>query len=110
MKQANIGIPASDLPLTGIAADSLPLDPGIDPAVRALRAYGVLTIESCQGGEGHAFPEPTIVIAGNWAQATVLAAARDYALPVRQLRRVWSIIDGELTGPQWEIVLRPPTG
>lgn len=48
-----------------IQADYLPeddagLDPGIRDAVVALRRGGVETFESCQGGAGHAYPEPTI--------------------------------------------------
>lgn len=41
---------------------SEPLDPGITPVVELLRQAGVNTFSSCQGGEGHAFPVPTIRI------------------------------------------------
>jgi hypothetical protein len=37
-----------------------PLDPGIAPAVLVLRDAGVETFESCEGGEGHSYPEPTV--------------------------------------------------
>jgi hypothetical protein len=40
------------------------LDPGIAPYVDALRAEGVETFESCEGGDGHAYPEPTVRFAG----------------------------------------------
>lgn len=36
------------------------LDPGIKDAVILLNKYGFKTWESCQGGEGHCFPEPTV--------------------------------------------------
>ena len=36
------------------------LDPGIRKAVERLQAEGIETFESCEGGSGHAFPEPTI--------------------------------------------------
>lgn len=35
------------------------LDDGIREAVRVLAQAGVETFESCQGGDGHAYPEPT---------------------------------------------------
>jgi hypothetical protein len=33
-----------------------PLDPGIRRYVEVLNEAGVETFESCQGGEGHAYP------------------------------------------------------
>lgn len=36
------------------------LDPGIKKAVMLLQKEGIGTFESCEGGKGHAFPEPTI--------------------------------------------------
>jgi hypothetical protein len=36
------------------------LDRGIRKAVERLQACGIETFESCEGGEGHAFQEPTI--------------------------------------------------
>ncbi|KKL60024.1 hypothetical protein LCGC14_2209410, partial [marine sediment metagenome] len=37
-----------------------PIDPGIRYAVLVLRAGGIETFESCEGGPGHASPDPTI--------------------------------------------------
>lgn len=83
----------------------MPLDEGISEAVLLLRSDGVETIESCQGGDGHAFPEATIRFCGGPAAGFhAYAAARKYNLPVKELRRVWSIDDGELTGPVWDMV------
>jgi len=36
------------------------LDAGIRVAVRCLRGAGIETFESCEGGDGHAYPEPTV--------------------------------------------------
>ncbi len=41
------------------------LDPGIAPFVEALRAAGIETFESCQGGEGHAAVEPIVRFYGD---------------------------------------------
>lgn len=83
------------------------LDPGIREAVRILRAAGVETFESCEGGEGHAYAEPTIRFHG-YRQALwrALSAAQDHGLPVGEVRRTWPVIDGEPVGPYGELVLR----
>ena len=44
-----------------------PLDPKIEQAVLVLRSAGVETFESCEGGEGHAYTEPTIRFHGGQA-------------------------------------------
>jgi hypothetical protein len=31
----------------------------------------------------------------------------DSGLPVAELRRVWVVVDGELTGPCWELTFTP---
>jgi len=86
------------------------LDAGIRPAVLALRAAGIETFESCEGGEGHAFFEPTVRFHGHAAEGfRAVAAALDAGLPVSELRRVWSVLDGELTGPCWELTFTPST-
>ncbi len=36
------------------------LDPGIERAVHLFNCYGIETCESCEGGTGHAFAEPTV--------------------------------------------------
>jgi hypothetical protein len=82
-----------------------PLDPGIERAVHALRAAGVETFESCEGGDGHAFLEPTIRFHGErGAGWRAVSAAQERGFPVLALRRSWPVIDGEPTGPYWEIV------
>jgi hypothetical protein len=84
------------------------LDRGIRRAVERLRASGIETFESCEGGKGHAFPEPTVRFYGTpeagWRAVGVCLA---YGLPILSLRRVWYILDSnEPTGPQWEITFR----
>lgn len=84
-----------------------PLDPGIARAVLALADGGVETFESCQGGAGHAFPEPTVRFHGDSAEGyRALAVALRAGLPVLGLRRTWPIVDGEPTGPWWELTFR----
>lgn len=92
--------------------DGLPLDPGIAPAVEALRAAGVETFESCDGGAGHAYSEPTVRFHGDRAEGLrALSVALRAGLPVYNLHRVWRIDDGEPTGPWWELVFLPkPAG
>ena len=85
----------------------LPLDPGIRRAVLILRRGGVETFESCDGGPGHPYPEPTIRFHGTaWAGFKALAVAMEHGLPVLDLRRVWDIVDGAPTGPWWELTFR----
>ncbi len=80
------------------------LDPGIRAAVEILRSEGVETFESCQGGDGHAYAEPAVRFHGNHgAGFRALAVAQDYGLPVLYLRRFWSVLEGEPTGPYWEL-------
>jgi len=86
------------------------LDQGIAPAVRILMQAGIETFESCQGGPGHAYAEPTVRFHGQRdAGFRALAVALQYGLKVTDLRRVWPVIDGEPTGPWWELVFAPTT-
>ena len=82
-----------------------PLDPGIESAVRVLFDAGIETYESCEGGFGHAYPEPTIAFNGGREEGfRAMVIALQYGLPVSAIRRVWRVIDGEPTGPFWELV------
>lgn len=84
------------------------LDKGIREAVRILVANGIETFESCEGGAGHAFPEPTIRFFGQHSEGfRALAIALQYGLRVSELRRYYTIEDGEPVGPNWEMTLRP---
>lgn len=81
-----------------------PLDKGIEQAVIALVGAGIDTFESCEGGMGHAYPEPTVRFHGDIGEGhRALAAAVKAGLRVAELRRVWPVIDSEPTGPWWEL-------
>jgi hypothetical protein len=83
------------------------IDPGIARAVSILQQGGVETFESCEGGAGHAFPEPTVRFYGTPAAGPrALAVCMDHGLPVVALRRVWYIENCEPTGPNWELTFR----
>lgn len=81
-----------------------PLDPGIRVAVEVLHRAGISTYESCQGGSGHAYPEPAVRFHGDQSEGfRALDVAMKAKLPVAELRRVWPLLDGEPTGPWWEM-------
>ena len=62
------------------------------------------TFESCDGGPGHSFTEPTIRFHGGPGDGfKAYAVAQTYGLPVRDLRRTWTLSDGEPVGPHWEL-------
>lgn len=93
-------------------ADSIEsaLDYGIRDAVLIMRKNGIETFESCQGGNGHAYFEPTIRFHGQRDEGwRALAVAQMVNLKVAELRRIWPVIDGEPTGPWWEMTFRCPT-
>jgi hypothetical protein len=109
MKTSKLGAGEGFLSLKksyGLQLD-MPMDEGIAPFVHALRSAGIETSESCEGGNGHVFPEPTIRFCGGVGEGfRALAEALRQRLPVYALRRMWTVDDGELTGPFWEIVFR----
>lgn len=83
------------------------LDPGIAEAVLALRREGVETFESCEGGKGHAYPEPTIRFHGTSSAGWhALSVALTHRLPVLAVARVWDMEGSEPAGPYWELRLR----
>jgi|SRR5439155_16142071 len=85
-----------------------PLDPGIKKAVELLQEAGIQTFESCEGGIDHPFWEPTIRFDGEHAEGLrALSIAMAAGLHVSELRRVWSIQDGELVGPWWVMTFTP---
>jgi len=86
------------------------LDPGIAPFVKVLRNSGIETFESCEGGPGHAMPEPTIRFHGQRSEGfRALAVALQLDLPIGELRRSWPVLNGEPTGPYWEMTLYLPS-
>ncbi len=88
-----------------------PLDRGIAHAVNTLRRSGIETFESCEGGPSHAYPEPTVRFHGDQGEGLrALGAALSARLPVAELRRVWPVLQGEPTGPWWELTFSPTSG
>lgn len=91
-----------------------PLDAGIEPIVAALVSAGVETFESCEGGIGHAFPEPTVRFHGDEAEGfRVLAVAMSLGMDVSELRRSWRLESTGPVGPWWEMtfeIRQGPTG
>jgi hypothetical protein len=84
-----------------------PVDLGIVRAVKVLLDSDVEAFESCEGGEGHAFPQPTIRFGGTVeAGWRALAICLNFGFPVSALRRYWTIDGREPVGPSWEIVFR----
>jgi len=94
--------------LEAFAPDTdMDLDPGIREAVLILRRGGVETFESCQGGDGHPMPDPTIKFHGSsWAGYRAFTVAMEHGLQVDTLRRVYGVVGGQLEGPWWELTLR----
>lgn len=88
-----------------------PLDEGIEREVCALLDAGIETFESCEGGAGHCYPEPTIRFHGGaGAGFKALGIAIERGLRVKELRRTWPISeDMSPTGPWWEMTFLPPT-
>jgi len=87
------------------------LDPGIAEVVRHLRAFGIETFESCQGGPGHAYPEPTVRFHGSRPEGfRALSIALLGGFRVAALRRTWLLQDDEPTGPYWELVFERSDG
>jgi len=81
-----------------------PLDAGIERIVEILNQAGIETYESCEGGPGHSYPEPTVRFHGERAEGfRALSIALQNNLSVSELKRVWQVIDGEPVGPTWEL-------
>lgn len=49
------------------------IDPGIRPLVEMLILNGLETVSSCEGGEGHACPSPTINVRPMWDAPSPMA-------------------------------------
>ncbi len=84
------------------------LDLGIRERVRVLRAGGIETFESCEGGDGHAYAEPTVRFYGHRDQGwKALHVALESGLPVDERPGSTQLIDGEPVGPYWELTFLP---
>jgi hypothetical protein len=84
------------------------IDEGIKPAVDILNEHGFVTIESCQGGEGHAYFDPMVRFEGtefDLIRAWEVCAA--FKLCVFEAHRVYrkcTVIynESEEIGETWE--------
>jgi hypothetical protein len=86
-----------------------PLDAGIRAIVVALIEGGVETFESCEGGPGHTYPEPTVRFEGDSSEGLrALSVALAHGLPVKELKRSWGILEKMMHGPWWEMTFYPP--
>jgi hypothetical protein len=87
-----------------------PLDEGIREIVITLLSNGIETFESCEGGVGHSFPEPTVRFEGGSSEGLrALSVALENGLPVAELRRTWGMVDGSIHGPWWVMTFHPPS-
>jgi len=78
------------------------LDPGIRQIVKILVENGIETFESCDGTPGHAYSEPTVCFHGQHSEGfKALAIALQHGLRVSELRRFYSVENGEPVGPKW---------
>jgi len=86
-----------------------PLDDGIRDIVLALVKAGVETFESCEGGCGHSFPEPTVRFDGAASEGMrAVSVALEGGLPIKRLRLTWGFENNMIHGPWWEMTFRPP--
>lgn len=84
------------------------LDEAIKPIVLLLQQHGVETFESCQGGIGHCFPDPTVRFYGDKYEGLRVAhICLQNALPIQQIRRAFDVYDDELHQPFWEVTFKP---
>jgi len=78
-------------------------DPAIRRHVRVLYDNGIETCESCGGGAGHAFPEPTVCFFGGQGEGfRALAVALQNGLRPFELRvsiKFWTVNRTAPSGP-----------
>jgi hypothetical protein len=84
------------------------LDRWMRYAVLVLHRGGIRTYESCQGGHGHAFPEPTVRFEGDREDAfRAVTLARSCGLPAHHLRQFWRLNEEGAESPAWELTFYP---
>ena len=84
------------------------LDPGIRSAVVLLNEAGIETFESCEGGVGHAYAEPTVRFEGDEQRGMrALALCEAAELPARRLSLTWSVREMEHSRAAGQPVPRP---
>jgi hypothetical protein len=83
------------------------LDKGIRFAVRVLHAAGIHTCQSCEGGDGHSYTEPTVdVLPKGWGDSEgfkALAVLQEYDLPVKSVSILWNVDRGLPVERIWRV-------
>lgn len=82
------------------------LDEGIRFPVRVLHAAGFDTCQSCQGGNGHPYNQPTVemVAGGHDSEGFgALAALNQYGLLVAEIAIIWPVASGLPYEKLWRI-------
>lgn len=85
------------------------LDSGICFPVKVLHAYGIETCQSCEGGSGHSYPEPTVDLLGSPRERPGFAALHyleAYGLEVASVSQVWNVAQGLIHETVWRIVFQ----
>ncbi len=83
------------------------LDTNIKDIVLFLRENGFETFESCEGGAGHCFPEPTVRFHGDEFEGIRAAyVCLSNKLPIHEVRRAFTINSNEIHTPFWEITFK----
>lgn len=86
------------------------LDPGIRDAVILLNKYGFHTFESCQGGNGHCYPEPTVRFFGEeFDLIRAYEICSIHGLNISDTRRIYrktpvysDVTNGGVIGMNWD--------
>ena len=86
------------------------LDKGIREAVEILNRHGFETFESCEGGKGHCYSEPTIRFFGNeFDLIRAFELCKLYKMNIYEAKRVYRKTDvysegdkGEPIGLSWD--------
>lgn len=84
------------------------LDPGIRFAVKVLHAHGLETGQSCEGGDGHAYPKPTVDLwgaAGGCPGFAALHHLETYGLQPVAVSQVWNVEHGRIHEVLWRVEL-----
>ena len=82
------------------------IDRGIRFAIRVLHAHGLETCQSCQGGKGHSYLEPSVEMGAGADDAygfEALAALQAFGLPVSTVGIIWNIKNGVPYEKNWRI-------
>lgn len=103
-----------DLPMRYVHGSFGPVtgcDPGIAGWVNLLRFHGIETVQSCEGGEGHSYREPTIDFLGDpheghYVVSLALRVGTFDRLRPWRLSRTWHLSTGEPDELIWQLVLR----